>query len=125
MDAYRIVGEKRLSGKIESQSAKNSVLALMVAATLTDEQVVIEKCPKITDVYNMIEILSSIGVESRFEQDALILQSHNRKGFCVAEKYTSKIRASIYLAGALTAVHGRAEISMPGGCSIGKRPIEG
>lgn len=124
MGIYKINGGKRLSGKFEPESAKNSVLALMVAATLTDEEVVIKDCPLIEDVKNMIKILSFLGVKTRFEDNALIVCAKDRKGFFVPGNMCEKLRASSYLMGALIAVHKKAVLGYPGGCAIGQRPLD-
>ena len=61
MDKFQICGGARLDGEIDVYSAKNSVLALLAASILTDEQVILTDCPKIGDVYNMIKILEALG----------------------------------------------------------------
>ena len=124
MKAIQILGGRKLDGKIKIESAKNSVLALLSASILTKEEVVIENCPKIQDVISMLEILAYLGVNSRFENDNLIVNAKTLKGYCVPEKYTKKLRASIYFMGALCGVVGRSKISLPGGCDIGDRPID-
>lgn len=124
MKKYIIDGGVRLSGAVKAESAKNSVLALLAGAVLTDEQVVIKNCPPIIDVLSMIEILSNLGVKCRFEETSLIVDASNRKGFCVEKKLMQKLRSSSYMMGALLATQGRAEICYPGGCKIGERPLD-
>ena len=68
MEKYKINGGKRLSGKLEMESAKNSVLPIIAASILTEEQVVIKNCPKILDVISMLKILSILGVKTKFEE---------------------------------------------------------
>lgn len=124
MKALQILGGRKLDGKIKIESAKNSVLALLSASILTREEVVIKNCAKIQDVVSMVEILEYLGVKSRFDGDNLIVNARTLNGYCVPEKYTKKLRASIYFMGALCGVIGKAKISLPGGCDIGDRPID-
>ncbi len=124
MRAIEILGGRKLDGKVKIESAKNSVLALLSASILTKEEVVIENCPKIQDVLNTIEILSILGVKTKFEEDNLIINSKSLNGFCVPEEYSKKLRASVYFMGALCGVVGKSQICLPGGCNIGARPID-
>lgn len=124
MKKYFVEGGRKLSGSVTIESAKNSVLALIAASILTEEQVVIKNCPKILDVLNMVEILSYLGVCVGFTSNELIINAKKRKGFCVPEELSSKLRTSIYFLGALSTVEGKAKIFMPGGCNIGDRPID-
>lgn len=124
MKKYLIEGGKKLSGKVEIESAKNSILALLAGSILTDEEVVIKNCPKINDVLSMIDILSFLGVKCSFNENSLIINAKERKGFCVPENLTKKLRSSTYLMGALLASQGLSKIFFPGGCNIGERPID-
>ena len=72
MEKYVINGGNKLSGKIRIESAKNSVLPIIAGSILTDEQVIIKNCPKIQDVYSMLDILSYLGGKWRFEDNNLI-----------------------------------------------------
>ena len=67
MDKFIIEGGRRLCGEVEIQSAKNAVLPLLAASILTDERVIIHRCPRIRDVLNMIEILCELGCKTSFE----------------------------------------------------------
>ena len=73
MDKYVIEGGRPLYGEVEIQSAKNAVLPLLAASVLTDEQVVIRRCPRIADVLNMVQILGELGCKTCFEGDALVI----------------------------------------------------
>ncbi len=124
MKKYQIFGGNKLYGRITAESAKNSVLALIAGSLLTDEEVVIENCPKINDVLNMVNILSSLGVKAEFVDDCLIINASSRKGFCVDKELSKKLRTSIYFMGALVGKGGVCQLYLPGGCNIGKRPID-
>ena len=124
MAKYKIIGGNTLSGKIHIESAKNSVLALLAGAFLTDEEVIINNCPKIQDVLSMLEILSYLGVKCLFQEDKLIINARHKKGFCVPKILTEKLRSSTYMMGSLLSIYKKAQIYYPGGCNIGKRPID-
>ena len=124
---FKINGGRSLCGSLETESAKNSVLPIMAAATLTDEQTEIKRCPMIADVVNMAEILKSCGTNVNFEGGRLII---NPRSGCGGGKrkfdgaLSSKVRTSVLMLGALSAKTGKAKIPYPGGCDIGKRPID-
>lgn len=124
MKKYQIFGGNKLYGRINAESAKNSVLALMAGALLTDEEVIIENCPKIIDVLNMVNILSSLGAKAEFNDNRLLINASSRKGFCVEKDLSKKLRTSIYFMGSLIGKGGVAQLYMPGGCDIGERPID-
>ena len=124
MEKYLINGGKKLSGKITIQSAKNAVLPIMAGAILTDEQVVIKKCPKIKDVLSMLNILSHLGCVWHFEGDNLILNSKGADKFSVPKELANELRSSVFMLGALICRFKKAQIYFPGGCNIGLRPID-
>ena len=124
MESYVIHGGNRLSGKVKVDSAKNSVLPIIAATILTNEEVAIKNCPKILDVINMVKILESLGARCEFFCDDLIIDAKNIDSFTIPCTLTKELRSSIFLLGALLSRLKRAEISYPGGCDIGKRPID-
>ena len=124
MSKYVIKGGIKLDGSIEIDSAKNSVLPMMAGAILTKEIVVIKKCPKITDVFNMSLILKSLGVKTDFIENDLYIDASNLSGYTVNSELTNKLRSSFFMTGALLSAVNKAEVCFPGGCKIGKRPID-
>ncbi len=124
MEKYVINGGKRLDGCVTIESAKNSVLPLLAACVLTDEQVVIKNCPKIEDVLSMIKILNSIGVKTRFESKNLIVDASGINSFSINEDLAKELRSSVFMMGALLSRTGKARLFFPGGCDIGLRPID-
>lgn len=124
MGVYRINGGKKLSGRIKAESAKNAVLPILAAAILTDEEVVIKDCPKISDVLNMIHILCALGCRARFDGNHLVLDSSNLIGYRIPSVLSREIRSSIFMLGSVLARFKMACVSYPGGCDIGLRPIE-
>lgn len=124
MEKYVINGGNKLSGKIRIESAKNSVLPIIAGSILTDEQVIIKNCPKIQDVYSMLDILSYLGGKWRFEDNNLILNNASINKYDIPKSLASPLRSSIFLLGALLCRFKKAKIYEPGGCNIGKRPID-
>ena len=124
MEKYVINGGNRLSGKIRIESAKNSVLPIIAGSILTNEQVVIKNCPKIQDVYSMLEILSYLGSKWCFDENNLIISNASINSYDIPKKLASPLRSSIFLLGALLCRFKKAKIYQPGGCNIGKRPID-
>lgn len=124
MEKYVINGGIRLDGKVEIESAKNSVLPMLAGAILTDEEVVIKNCPKINDVLNMIKILKTLGVKAEFIGKDLLISSKTLNSYTITEDLSKELRSSVFMLGALLSKVGKARISYPGGCDIGMRPID-
>ncbi len=120
-----ITGGKPLFGDIVISGAKNVAVAMIPACILSDEPCVIENVPFIRDVELMIKILRELGAEVDFiEPTTLRIDSTKLHTTSCAAEYTSKMRASYYLLGALVSKYGSAEISLPGGCDLGPRPMD-
>ena len=124
MGKFVIEGGKRISGKIKAERAKNAVLPILAACILTDDEVKIKDCPDIADVKNMLKILGALGAKYRFDGNDLVLRCDGINDYEVPESLSKELRSSIFVSGALCARLRRAELSMPGGCNIGKRPID-
>lgn len=123
MKELLIEGGHVLTGEVEIGGAKNSVVALMPAAIL-GTKVIIEKIPQISDVSNLKSILSYLGVQLEEKNGNYILDMANLENKPFSKNEASKLRASYYFMGALLARFGYCEIYHPGGCAIGKRPID-
>ena len=121
---FIINGGRPLSGSVNIQCAKNSVLPVLAASVLAEDPVTVTGCPEISDVMNMAEILRECGVFYRFKNGDLILTPKNSLKDAFSEKIASRIRTSVLMLGALSGRTGRAVIPLPGGCDIGKRPID-
>lgn len=124
MSKYVIKGGKKLVGEMRVSSAKNAVLPIIAAATLTDEDVLIKDCPKIADVFCMIKILESVGAKTEFKNGDLKISAKSIDKFSVKSDLCGKLRSSVYMLGALFPRFKNVEIAYPGGCNIGKRPID-
>ena len=125
MDKFIIQKSCPLKGRVKVSGAKNSCLALMAASLLTDEPLELNNVPGLVDVRTMAHVLENIGVEiSRSEQGKLRLDSSRAEGLKAPYDLVRRMRASYYVLGPLVARKGEAEVSLPGGCAIGQRPID-
>ena len=124
MGKYIIYGGRKLSGTFIPETAKNAVMPMLAASILTDEQVVIKNCPKISDVYSMVKILNSLGAKTYFNDNNLVILSKSVCSHTVLSEHAKTLRSSIFMLGALISRFKKAEVSLPGGCDIGKRPID-
>jgi UDP-N-acetylglucosamine 1-carboxyvinyltransferase len=120
-------GETRLEGAVKIEGAKNAVLPMLAATLLASEgQTTLENVPILSDVYMMNEVLQHLGVELEFDEETNETRADatGELDYVAPYEYVSKMRASIVVMGPLLARLGRARVSMPGGCSIGSRPID-
>lgn len=124
MAVVQIRGKSKLSGEVMVSGSKNSVLPIMAASVLCQGVTILEHCPDISDVHDMIKILESLGAKVSFEAGTLKIDTTNRTEQEVHEEDARKIRASILFLGPLLAKDKKVKIGYPGGCKIGKRPID-
>ena len=124
MSKITISGGSLLSGEIKISGAKNSAVALLPAAVLAKEKTVIYNVPEIKDIDYLIKIMELLNCKIEHKDDALYVDSSNLKNIPIPEELSVQMRASYYFMGALLAKFGKVEISFPGGCNIGARPID-
>lgn len=125
MKQYIIYGGKQLSGEVYVSGAKNAALPVIAAAIIPNEPVVLKNIPEVSDVYYMLDALRELGATvSEFKNNTVTINGSSIKTTTVSAESMRKIRASYYLIGALLARNGKAKVPMPGGCSIGNRPID-
>ena len=125
MEQYIIKGGNPLVGEVEIGGAKNAALAILAAAIMTDETVLIENLPDVNDVNVMLEAISEIGAGvQRIDRHTVKINGSTIGNYDIEYEYIKKIRASYYLLGALLGKYRRAEVALPGGCNIGSRPID-
>ncbi len=123
MPQYRIVQSPRLSGEVPVSTSKNAVLPILAAALLTREEVLIRQVPALTDVRHMVEILAACGAETKEEGGTVRIRAESA-GSPGENTLLRTMRASVLVMGPLLARTGMCELSMPGGCAIGQRPID-
>ncbi len=124
MTKITIEGNNLLSGEIKISGAKNSAVALIPAAVLSKEKSVIYNIPEIRDIEYLIKIMELLDCKIEYKNNALYIDSSNLKNKAIPEELSVQMRASYYFMGALLAKFGRVEMSFPGGCNIGARPID-
>ncbi len=126
LDKLRIVGGRSLHGEIEISGAKNAALKLMCASLLTSETLQIGNMPvSLGDMRTMAVLLKHIGVSVLQRADGMVLlQARDIANPVAPYDLVRKMRASILVLGPLLARHGYAEVSLPGGCAIGTRPVD-
>jgi UDP-N-acetylglucosamine 1-carboxyvinyltransferase len=125
MDKLRIRGGARLSGRVEIGGAKNASLPAMAASLLTEDRVVLENVPDVWDVGTMRRLLAELGVSCERSSPHRVELCATRIGAHEAPyELVKTMRASVLVLGPLVARHGRARVSLPGGCAIGARPID-
>lgn len=124
MDSIHVRGGRSLSGEISVQGSKNAVLPIMAAAVLVKGVTVLENCPDIADVHCMVRLLQSIGCLVEQAGDSLTIDAGRITSHTLPHEYVSKMRSSIILMGALLGRTGQVSLNYPGGCVIGKRPID-
>ena len=123
MKALKIDGGRELKGTIRISGAKNSCVALIPAAILSDDVVTICNVPEITDTDALTEILTYLGSEVRRASESIVINPVTIKNKEIPEEQAQKLRASYYFMGALLGKYKHVEMYFPGGCSIGERPI--
>lgn len=123
MKVLEIEGGKELSGYIRVSGAKNSSVALIPAAILAEGEVTICNVPEIKDTDSLSEILEFLGADVKRASESIVLNSAPIENKAIPEGVAQKLRASYYFMGALLGKYGHVEMYFPGGCSIGKRPI--
>ena len=125
MEQYVIKGGNPLVGEVEIGGAKNAALAILSAAIMTDETILIENLPDVRDINVLLEAIAGIGAKvDRIDRSTVKINGSTIADISVDYEYIKKIRASYYLLGALLGKYKHAEVPLPGGCNIGSRPID-
>lgn len=124
MDKLVIEGGRRLEGAVTISGAKNACLPILAAALLSDEKSVIHNIPALRDMSTMLKILKNFGVRVQQDGSTVTVEPHGYKKYAAPYELVSTMRASVCVLGPLLAKQRRAEVSFPGGCVIGPRPID-
>ena len=125
MDKLLISGGARLEGELRASGAKNSAVTILAASLLANEPVTISNVPHLRDITTMIELLVSMGVEVVVDEKMNIeIHANTIKSFVAPYDLVRTMRASFLVLGPLLAHYGEAEVSLPGGCAIGPRPVD-
>jgi UDP-N-acetylglucosamine 1-carboxyvinyltransferase len=126
MDSILVRGGGPLNGQIPIAGAKNACLALMPATLLSDEPLTLTNAPRLSDIRTMTELLRSLGAEVTSMQDGQVIAMSCHGAINTRAEYdiVRKMRASNLVLGPLLAREGHAQVSLPGGCAIGARPMD-
>ena len=124
MDKISILGGKTLEGTIKISGSKNATLPILASSLLTSEKSNLYNVPNLLDVITMKDLLSSLGINIKANQKSLFLEPGNNISTHADYELVRKMRASVLVLGPLLARYGEAEVSLPGGCAIGSRPVD-
>ncbi|MBE6047110.1 MAG: UDP-N-acetylglucosamine 1-carboxyvinyltransferase [Clostridium sp.] len=124
MEKITVVGGKKLSGEVNISLAKNSVLPIIVASILCPEKVIIDKAPLLEDVLVLCDLLKELNCEVELSSDNLLINTEKLVPVNSSSDLIKKMRASFLIMGPMLARFGHCELSSPGGCNIGSRPID-
>ena len=123
MDKFRVQGPTRLSGEVVISGAKNAALPILFAALLAEEPVEIQNVPKLRDIDTTMKLLSQLG--AKVERNGSVhVDASAVNIFCAPYDLVKTMRASIWALGPLVARFGQGQVSLPGGCAIGARPVD-
>ncbi|MCD8013608.1 MAG: UDP-N-acetylglucosamine 1-carboxyvinyltransferase [Lachnospiraceae bacterium] len=122
--ALEIAGGRPLHGELAVQGSKNAALPILAACLLGDGPCVIENCPRIQDVEDTLILLRRLGCQAERNESTVTVNASGVNGSCICGREASRIRSSVLFLGALLGKMGKAVIPYPGGCAIGRRPID-
>ncbi|WP_426358840.1 UDP-N-acetylglucosamine 1-carboxyvinyltransferase [Pseudocolwellia sp. HL-MZ19] len=124
MDAFKINGGNPLRGEVTISGAKNAALPILMSALLSKTPITFHNVPKLNDIETTIKLLNQLGAKAKWVDDNSILIDASTIDHCKASyELVKTMRASILVLGPLLARFGHAEVSLPGGCAIGARPV--
>lgn len=125
MQKFRVYGQSRLNGEVNISGAKNAALPILFAAILAEEPVKLTNVPELKDIDTTLKILQQLGVVTyRDEQGAVHLDASNINHFVAPYELVKTMRASIWALAPLVSRFKQGQVSLPGGCSIGARPVD-
>lgn len=126
MDIYKIKGGKKLNGSVKISGAKNAALPIIIGSLLAKGETILHNVPDLKDIRTTLKILDFLGAKTDFNRDKNILKidASNIKNAEVPYDLVKTMRASIYVMGPLLGRCKEADVSLPGGCAIGERPVD-
>lgn len=124
MDAFKVIGGKPLHGEVTISGAKNAALPILMSALLSKTPIIFNNVPKLNDILTTVKLLGQLGAKTQWlSEDKLSIDASNITQCCAPYDLVKTMRASILVLGPLLARMGHAEVSLPGGCAIGARPV--
>lgn len=124
MDKLVITGGRPLRGSVAISGSKNACLPILAATLLTDERCVIRNVPSLGDITTMLKILRALGMSTQMKKDTITIEPTSARSHVAPYELVSTMRASVCVLGPLLGRLKKAEVSFPGGCVIGPRPID-
>lgn len=124
MSQLLVHGGRALSGEVTIQGAKNSVLPILAATLLTAGEIEVRNCPRLRDVDASVRILRALGCQARWEGTSLLVDTAGLRSCAISDILMREMRSSAIFLGAILSRCGQAELSYPGGCELGPRPID-
>ncbi|UXZ04162.1 UDP-N-acetylglucosamine 1-carboxyvinyltransferase [Moraxella nasicaprae] len=124
MDKFKIIGKSRIAGEVVVSGSKNAALPLLAAMILPTTQTVLHNVPTLKDTTTLIELIAGTGVKIHKEGNTVVADASQVTHYYAPYELVRTMRASILVLGPLLARFGEAEVSLPGGCSIGSRPVD-
>jgi len=124
MDYLEIIGGKKLSGSVMISGAKNAALPIIAATILSDKKVTLSNLPNVVDIRTLLTLLTMLGGEVDHTETVAHINNGSIHSTKAVYEIVSQMRASILVLGPLLARFGECEVSLPGGCAIGQRPID-
>ena len=124
MDQLIIYGGKELNGEINISGAKNAALPILISSLLSDKPLILKNVPDLYDIKTTFKLLKVLGVEIEKSDINVSLNAKSITQFDAPYELVKTMRASILVLGPLLTRFGKARVSLPGGCSIGSRPVD-
>jgi len=124
MDSLEIIGGNNLSGEVQISGSKNSALPLIASIILSKKSVKIHNIPDVVDIKTLIKLLKILGAEEKFSSNTLEINTIKINKTVATYDIVKTMRASILVLGPLLARFGHCQVSLPGGCAIGSRPVD-
>lgn len=124
MDKFKVQGPTRLSGEVTISGAKNAALPILFSALLAEDPVEIQNVPRLKDIDTTVKLLCQLGAKVERKGSSIHMDAGKVNEFCAPYDLVKTMRASIWALGPLVARFGQGQVSLPGGCAIGARPVD-
>ncbi len=125
VEAFRIVGGKKIAGELTVDGSKNAALPIFIATLIEKGTYILNNVPDLRDIRTLVQLLESLGLEiERMEKNSYKIKNNGLKSLTASYELVKKMRASFLVMGPMLAHCGEAKVSLPGGCAIGSRPVD-
>ncbi|MEA3497481.1 MAG: UDP-N-acetylglucosamine 1-carboxyvinyltransferase [Campylobacterota bacterium] len=124
MDYLKVIGKQNLEGSVEISGAKNAALPLLTSTILSKNKITISNLPNVVDINTLLKLLEMLGSSFKKDESGLIIDSTTVTKTKATYEIVKTMRASILVLGPLLSRFGHCEVSLPGGCAIGQRPVD-